>query len=164
MVALCTSNLFDLPYIYFVKVALCTLFDMQFISYYINYYKWPCVQVIYLTCPTFIQLQQVLQTILDVLTPDDIRVLTECIDEDSRKGSFQRVFPTPSSHRYLRYMEAPRYYNLLVSQWVQRFNRMEQKGQGSNGTNQILGSTIVVILPNKGIIQSILIQWVQALL
>ncbi|XP_078320455.1 uncharacterized protein LOC111112129 isoform X2 [Crassostrea virginica] len=72
--------------------------------------------------------EQTLQTILDVLTPDDIRMLTECIDEDSRKGSFQRVFPTPSSHRYLRYMEAPRYYNLLVSQWVQRFNRMEQKG------------------------------------
>lgn len=94
---------------------------------------WPCLQIIYFTCPTFIQSQQVLQTILDVLTPDDIRVLTECIDEDSRKGSFQRVFPTPSSHRYLRYMEAPRYYNLLVSQWVQRFNRMEQKGQGSNG-------------------------------
>lgn len=93
---------------------------------------WPCLQVIYFTCPAFIQSQQVLQTILDVLTPDDIRVLTECIDEDSRKGSFQRVFPTPSSHRYLRYMEAPRYYNLLVSQWVQRFNRMEQKGQGSN--------------------------------
>lgn len=142
LVALCTSNLFDLTYIYSVKVALCTLFGMQFISYYTNYYKWPCVQVIYLTCPTFIQLQQVLQTILDVLTPDDIRVLTECIDEDSRKGSFQRVFPTPSSHRYLRYMEAPRYYNLLVSQWVQRFNRMEQKGQGSNGTNHILGSIL----------------------
>lgn len=131
-------------------MALYILFDMQFISYDINYYKWPCVQVIYLTCPTFIQLQQVLQTILDVLTPDDIRVLTECIDEDSRKGSFQRVFPTPSSHRYLRYMEAPRYYNLLVSQWVQRFNRMEQKGQGSNGTNQILGSVIVVIYQIRG--------------
>ncbi|XP_062598773.1 tubulin monoglutamylase TTLL4-like [Saccostrea cucullata] len=72
--------------------------------------------------------EQTLQTILDILTPDDVRILTECIDEDSRKGCFQRVFPTPSSHKYLRYMEAPRYYNLLVSQWVQRFNRMEQKG------------------------------------
>lgn len=29
------SNLFDIPYIHFGKVALCTLFDMQFISYYI---------------------------------------------------------------------------------------------------------------------------------
>lgn len=147
LVALCTSNLFDSQHL-FCKSG--PVYFIWYAIYIILYYKWPCVQVIYLTCPTFIQLQQVLQTILDVLTPDDIRVLTECIDEDSRKGSFQRVFPTPSSHRYLRYMEAPRYYNLLVSQWVQRFNRMEQKGQGSNGTNQILGSIIVVMYQVRG--------------
>lgn len=72
--------------------------------------------------------QQVLQTILDVLTPDDIRILTESIDEDSRKGGFIRVFPTPSTKRYLRYFEQPRYYNLILDQWVTRFNRMEQRG------------------------------------
>ncbi|XP_076094251.1 uncharacterized protein LOC143064924 isoform X1 [Mytilus galloprovincialis] len=71
---------------------------------------------------------QTLQTMLDVLTPDDMRVLIESIDEDSRKGGFQRVFPTPSTHKYLRFFESARYYNLLLDQWVQRFNRMEQKG------------------------------------
>lgn len=74
-------------------------------------------------------LQQIQQTILDILTPDDIRFLTESIDEDGRKGGFQRVFPTPSTHRYLKYFETPRYYNLLLDQWVQRFNRMEQRGK-----------------------------------
>lgn len=33
LVALCTSNLFNLPYIYSVKVALYALFDMPFILY-----------------------------------------------------------------------------------------------------------------------------------
>ena len=65
---------------------------------------------------------------LDTLTPDDMRVLIESIDEDSRKGGFQRVFPTPSTHKYLRFFESARYYNLLLDQWVQRYNRMEQKG------------------------------------
>ncbi|XP_045170365.2 tubulin monoglutamylase TTLL4-like isoform X3 [Mercenaria mercenaria] len=72
--------------------------------------------------------EQIQQTILDILTPDDIRFLTESIDEDGRKGGFQRVFPTPTTHKYLKYFETPRYYNLLLDQWVQRFNRMEQRG------------------------------------
>ncbi|KAK3588044.1 hypothetical protein CHS0354_012090 [Potamilus streckersoni] len=71
---------------------------------------------------------QALQTILDIMTPDDIRILIESIDEDSRKGNFQRVFPTPSTHKYLRFFEMPRYYNLLLDQYVQRFNRMESRG------------------------------------
>ncbi|KAK3102681.1 hypothetical protein FSP39_013107 [Pinctada imbricata] len=71
---------------------------------------------------------QIIQTILDTLTPDDIRILTESIDEDSRKGGFQRVFPTPSTHKYMRFFDSARYYNLLLNQWVQRYNRMEQKG------------------------------------
>ncbi|XP_046371170.2 tubulin monoglutamylase TTLL4-like [Haliotis rufescens] len=72
--------------------------------------------------------EQAMQTIMDTLTPNDVRTLTECIDEDSRKGGYQRIFPTPSTHKYLRLFEQPRYNNLLLDQWVQRFNRMEQRG------------------------------------
>ncbi|XP_055861674.1 probable beta-tubulin polyglutamylase isoform X1 [Biomphalaria glabrata] len=71
---------------------------------------------------------EVMQSILDVLTPDDARHLCESIDEDSRKGNFQRLFPTPQTHNYLRYFEQPRYYNLLLDQWVLLYNHMEQKG------------------------------------
>lgn len=74
--------------------------------------------------------EQILQGILDILTPDDVRILTESIDEDSRKGGFIRVFPTPSTKKYLRYFEQPRYYNLMMDQWVTRYNKMEQKGIG----------------------------------
>lgn len=69
-----------------------------------------------------------MSSIIDILTPDDIRILIESIDEDSRKGGFQRVFPTPSTHKYLRYFENQRYYNLFLDQWCQRFNRIEAKG------------------------------------
>ncbi|XP_050388652.2 tubulin monoglutamylase TTLL4 [Patella vulgata] len=72
--------------------------------------------------------EQALQTVLDIITPDDMRMLTSSIDEDSRKGGFQRVFPTPTTHKYLRLFEQPRYYNLLLDQYIKRFNRMEQKG------------------------------------
>ena len=70
-----------------------------------------------------------MNTIIDILTPDDIRILIESIDEDSRKGGFQRVFPTPSTHKYLRYFENQRYYNLFLDQWCQKFNRIEAKGK-----------------------------------
>ncbi|XP_005105217.1 tubulin polyglutamylase TTLL4 isoform X2 [Aplysia californica] len=72
--------------------------------------------------------EQIMQSILDIITPDDMRLLCESIDEDSRKGNFQRLFPTPHTHRYLRFFEQPRYYNLLLDQWVMRYNRMEQRG------------------------------------
>ena len=82
--------------------------------------------------------QQVLQGILDILTPDDVRILMESIDEDSRKGGFIRVFPTPTTKKYLRYFEQPRYYNILLDQWVARYNRMEQRGgKGSESGKEI---------------------------
>ncbi|ELU15475.1 hypothetical protein CAPTEDRAFT_121093, partial [Capitella teleta] len=70
----------------------------------------------------------VLQTILDVLTPSDVRILAETLDEDSRKGNFQRIFPAASSHKYMTYFEQPKYFNLLLDQWIQKYNRMDARG------------------------------------
>ncbi|XP_074659233.1 uncharacterized protein LOC141911990 isoform X2 [Tubulanus polymorphus] len=67
-------------------------------------------------------------TLLDTLTPDDIRMLIELLDEDSRKGGFQRVFPCIHSHKYLRFFEQPRYYNLLCDSWVRKYYRTEARG------------------------------------
>ena len=105
----------------FYKHFLFTIY-ISFISHTYSYVE--TLQVCFVVC-----LQHVQQSILDILTPDDVRHLTESIDEDSRKGGFQRVFPTPSSHKYLKYFETPRYYNLLLNQWVQRYNKMEHKGK-----------------------------------
>lgn len=73
--------------------------------------------------------QQVQATILDILTPDDIRMLTETVDENSRRGDFQRVFPSPASHPYQAFFEQPRYYNLLLQAWCCKYPLTETRGQ-----------------------------------
>ncbi|XP_046602645.1 tubulin monoglutamylase TTLL4-like [Neodiprion lecontei] len=58
-----------------------------------------------------------LGSILEHLTPDDVRSLVHYEDEVARLGQFLKVFPTPGTHSYFRYFEAPRYYNLLLGAW-----------------------------------------------
>lgn len=62
-----------------------------------------------------------MHTVLDVLTPEEIRVLAESEDELNRRGEFERVFPSPSSSRYLRFFECPRYLNILLDEWEQKY-------------------------------------------
>uniref|UniRef100_H3B727 Tubulin tyrosine ligase like 4 n=1 Tax=Latimeria chalumnae TaxID=7897 RepID=H3B727_LATCH len=66
--------------------------------------------------------------VLDELTPEDIRVLAETENEFSRRGQFERVFPSPFSSRYLRFFENPRYLNILVNQWENRHYANREKG------------------------------------
>ncbi|KAM9487011.1 tubulin monoglutamylase TTLL4 isoform 1-T2 [Clarias gariepinus] len=67
-------------------------------------------------------------TILEVLTPEDVRVLADSEDEHSRMGDFERIFPSSASSRYLRFFEQPRYLNLLLNQWEQKYNQNRSKG------------------------------------
>jgi tubulin polyglutamylase TTLL4 len=69
-----------------------------------------------------------LSSITDILTPDDLRVLIETEDENSRRGSFIRVFPNSDSKKYLKYFETTRYYNLLLSEWCKKFKNIPDKG------------------------------------
>lgn len=72
--------------------------------------------------------QDFLSTVLDVLTPEDVRVLVESEDELCRRGRFERAFPSPASSRYLRFFECPRYKNLLLDQWEQKHWSDRSKG------------------------------------
>lgn len=65
--------------------------------------------------------QDFLSSVLDILTPEDVRVLAESEDELSRQGEFERIFPSQSSSRYLRFFECPRYLNILLDQWEQKY-------------------------------------------
>lgn len=65
---------------------------------------------------------------LDVLTPEDVRVLAASEDERTRMGQFERIFPSPASSRYLRFFESPRYFNILLDQWEQKFCSSRSKG------------------------------------
>nr|XP_003215124.1 PREDICTED: tubulin polyglutamylase TTLL4 [Anolis carolinensis]XP_008110400.1 PREDICTED: tubulin polyglutamylase TTLL4 [Anolis carolinensis] len=72
--------------------------------------------------------QDFYSTILDVLTPDDVRVLVETEDEFARRGQFERIFPSRISMRYLRFFEQPRYFNILTTQWEMKYFINKAKG------------------------------------
>lgn len=61
-------------------------------------------------------LLQYLSTILDYLTGDDVRHLTQAEDELTVIGKFERIFPTSQTYKYLYYMDVS-YYNRLFDAW-----------------------------------------------
>ena len=73
-------------------------------------------------------LQKIRKTILDTLTPDDVRVLIETEDEYSRRGQFACIFPANDSKKYLKLFETNRYYNILLSEWHSRYGSNKDKG------------------------------------
>ncbi|XP_030309826.1 tubulin polyglutamylase TTLL4 isoform X2 [Calypte anna] len=72
--------------------------------------------------------QDFYSSVLDILTPDDVRILVETEDEYSRRGQFERVFPTHISMRYLPFFEQPRYFNILVTQWEIKYYLNKHQG------------------------------------
>lgn len=61
-------------------------------------------------------------SILNDLTQNDLRILMLSEDELSRKGQFMRVFPSPTSSKYLKYFDKMRYYNILLDAWERRYH------------------------------------------
>ncbi|KAG1683767.1 Tubulin polyglutamylase TTLL4 [Nymphon striatum] len=62
-------------------------------------------------------------SVLDNLTPDDIKHLMISEDELTRAGHFNRVYPSLHSNKYHKYFEQPRYYDNLLDAWeVTYFN------------------------------------------
>lgn len=70
----------------------------------------------------------VAEKILDTLTPDDIRVLMKFEDEISRRGELEQIFPTESSGKFLKYFGMPKYYDLLVLQWIKKYEKDPHRG------------------------------------
>lgn len=71
---------------------------------------------------------QTQQTILDILTPYDVRILLLTLDEERRSGNFERIFPNYATSKYLRFFEQLRYSNLLLNQWLQRYPKLDSRG------------------------------------
>uniref|UniRef100_A0A182INZ1 Tubulin polyglutamylase TTLL4 n=1 Tax=Anopheles atroparvus TaxID=41427 RepID=A0A182INZ1_ANOAO len=69
-----------------------------------------------------------LNTILEELTPDDVRCLLLTEDELARSAPLERILPAPNSHRYIGYTEHPRYYNRLLDAWEHRFSHSRAEG------------------------------------
>jgi len=64
---------------------------------------------------------------LDHLTPDDCRQLVLSEDELATSQRFTRIFPTEHTHKYFKFLEKPRYYNLLLSAWEQRYSGINRE-------------------------------------
>lgn len=69
-----------------------------------------------------------LDDILDDLTPDDVRQLIAYEDEISQSDKFEKVFPTKKSHGYLDFFDVPRYYNLLIDAWENKYSDNRIRG------------------------------------
>ncbi|XP_053615363.1 tubulin monoglutamylase TTLL4-like isoform X6 [Plodia interpunctella] len=69
-----------------------------------------------------------LRDILSTLTPDDVRHLIQAEDELTQTGQMERVFPTQHTHRYLRFLAGPRYYNRLFDAWECRYHNHRDPG------------------------------------
>lgn len=72
--------------------------------------------------------EQYLYSILDDLTPDDLRCLITAEDELARCAPLERICPTPHSHRYLKFTEHSRYYNRLLDAWETQYADKRDEG------------------------------------
>uniref|UniRef100_U5EQF5 Putative tubulin polyglutamylase ttll4 n=1 Tax=Corethrella appendiculata TaxID=1370023 RepID=U5EQF5_9DIPT len=72
--------------------------------------------------------EEYLNTILDDLTPDDVRCLIATEDELARCAPLERILPAPNSHKYLNFTENPRYYNRLLDAWETRYSKCRADG------------------------------------
>ena len=54
------------------------------------------------------------------LTEDEVGVLMDLEDEQSRRGNFERIFPVASTQAfYAQFFESNRYENTLVAAYLQ---------------------------------------------
>ncbi|KAK6627894.1 hypothetical protein RUM44_010376 [Polyplax serrata] len=69
-----------------------------------------------------------MNTILEKLTPDDVRHLVQFEDELTQLCRFEKIFPTSHTHSYHHFFEAPRYYNMLLDAWETKFYKNRNDG------------------------------------
>jgi len=69
-----------------------------------------------------------LEPILSKLTPEDVRQLVVAEDELSQCRGFIRLFPSTTAHSYFRFLEEPRYYNMLLDAWEHKYGDRRQLG------------------------------------
>ncbi|CAL8111533.1 unnamed protein product [Orchesella dallaii] len=77
--------------------------------------------------PLFSHRDKYVETIIESLTPDDVRQLILAEDELSQCEGFSRIFPGPNTYTYFPYFENPRYYNMLFDAWESKYgdNRVD---------------------------------------
>ncbi|XP_033364222.1 tubulin polyglutamylase TTLL4-like [Bombus vosnesenskii] len=72
--------------------------------------------------------EEYLEPIIKALTPDDVRQLIVYEDELTQLNTFEKIFPTATSYKYLQYFDVPRYYNLLFDAWETKYAENRSEG------------------------------------
>ncbi|XP_071870954.1 tubulin monoglutamylase TTLL4 [Bombus fervidus] len=72
--------------------------------------------------------EEYLESIIKSLTPDDVRQLIVYEDELTQLNTFEKIFPTATSYKYLQYFDVPRYYNLLFDAWETKYAENRSEG------------------------------------
>ncbi|XP_023340842.1 tubulin polyglutamylase TTLL4 isoform X2 [Eurytemora carolleeae] len=67
-------------------------------------------------------------SILDNLTPCDVRVLINTEDELTQTELYERIFPTIHTKPYLDLMNKPSYYDLLLTAWEEKYLDKPREG------------------------------------
>ncbi|XP_040563399.1 tubulin monoglutamylase TTLL4 [Lepeophtheirus salmonis] len=75
-----------------------------------------------------LQRETYLESILEKLTPDDVRLLIRAEDELAQTKKFERIFPTKDTHSYFKFFEIPRYHNLFLDAWENKYSENRQIG------------------------------------
>ena len=70
-----------------------------------------------------------LDSILENITPMDLRTLIKSEEEFSQARHFTRLFPSPKSHQYFKYFyEGLPYYDKLLDAWEHKYANNRSKG------------------------------------
>lgn len=63
------------------------------------------------------------QDLLAHCTDEDVDIIRETMEEDARRGHFERIFPTADTESYLQFFEFSRYHNVLLHEWFKAVRR-----------------------------------------
>lgn len=88
-----------------------------------------------------------MSTILEDLTPDDVRHLIRYEDELTQVGNFEKIFPTPETYKYHQFFEEARYYNRLFDAWETR--QAEDRSKGIKRLQKLCRKQIHLDLTNS---------------
>ena len=61
------------------------------------------------------------EKILENLSPSDVRTIIRSEDELTQAKVWTRIFPTPDSHSYLKFLSSPCYSDRLLDAWEDKF-------------------------------------------
>ena len=71
--------------------------------------------------------EEYIENILDDISSSDARTIIRSEDELSQTVSWTRIFPTPSTHPYLKFLSYPSYPDHLLDAWEAKYGASQEE-------------------------------------